>query len=60
MRRTRGRAGTIVMFCRPESAWNHEMGSFMMLDYMIDDNHLDYDAHDIRFLKDLIHSERAP
>ncbi|KAF9906960.1 SAM domain and HD [Linnemannia zychae] len=42
----------------PGSKWTHEQGSEMMLEYLIDDNHLDIDREDINFMKDLIMGER--
>ncbi|KAJ2844023.1 hypothetical protein IWW36_005340, partial [Coemansia brasiliensis] len=39
----------------PSSQWSHEMGSEMMLDHLIDDNHIDtLDSSDISFIKQLI------
>ncbi|KAJ1863274.1 hypothetical protein LPJ78_004142 [Coemansia sp. RSA 989] len=39
----------------PGSKWSHEMGSEMMLDHLIDDNHIDtLDSSDVSFIKQLI------
>jgi hypothetical protein len=42
------------MTCRPGFKWSHEDASEMMLDYLIDDNHIDLEKHQINFIKDLI------
>jgi hypothetical protein len=41
---------------RPGSGkkWSHEDGSIMMFDYLIDDNYIDMEPEDVRFVKDLI------
>ncbi|GAB5590351.1 hypothetical protein Unana1_05251 [Umbelopsis nana] len=39
---------------RPFSKWSHEEASEMMLEYLIDDNYIDIDRHQINFIKDLI------
>lgn len=39
---------------RPGLNWTHEQGSELMLDYLVDENHIDIDQADIRFIKDLI------
>jgi hypothetical protein len=39
---------------RPSSKWSHEEASEMMLEYLIDDNYIDIDRHQINFIKDLI------
>ncbi|KAM3582569.1 hypothetical protein VKS41_005213 [Umbelopsis sp. WA50703] len=39
---------------RPGFKWSHEDASEMMLDYLIDDNHIDLEKHQINFIKDLI------
>ncbi|CAO3659728.1 unnamed protein product [Umbelopsis ramanniana] len=39
---------------RPGINWSHENASEMMLDYLIDDNHIDIDTSQINFIKDLI------
>jgi hypothetical protein len=38
----------------PGIKWSHENASEMMLDYLIDDNHIDIDQYQINFIKDLI------
>lgn len=42
---------------RPNFKWAHENASELMLDYLVDDNHIDIDSHDVRFIKDLIAGE---
>ena len=42
----------------PGERWTHEDGSKMMLAYLIDENELEYSQEDIRFIGDLIHSDR--
>lgn len=42
----------------PGSKWTHEQGSEMMLEYLVDDNHVDIDREEINFIKDLIMGER--
>ncbi|KAG0219960.1 SAM domain and HD [Mortierella sp. NVP41] len=42
----------------PGSNWTHEQGSEMMLEYLVDDNHVDIDREEINFIKDLIMGER--
>jgi deoxynucleoside triphosphate triphosphohydrolase SAMHD1 len=39
---------------RPHNRWSHEEASEMMLEYLIDDNYIDIDRHQINFIKDLI------
>nr|WCZ58536.1 dNTP triphosphohydrolase SAMHD1 [Andalucia godoyi] len=39
---------------KPELNWQHEEGSLMMFQYMIDDNHIDLDPSEIRKIKDMI------
>lgn len=39
---------------RPGCTWTHEQGSQMMLDYLIDENHIDIDQHGRNFVKSLI------
>lgn len=39
---------------RPQKRWTHEEASEMMLEYLIDDNYIDIDRHQINFVKDLI------
>lgn len=39
---------------RPHKRWTHEEASEMMLEYLIDDNYIDIDRHQINFIKDLI------
>ncbi|GAB5586934.1 hypothetical protein Unana1_01834 [Umbelopsis nana] len=39
---------------RPGFQWSHENASEMMLDYLIEDNNIDVDQHQIQFIKDLI------
>jgi deoxynucleoside triphosphate triphosphohydrolase SAMHD1 len=39
---------------RPERPWTHEQGSEMMLEYLIEDNHIDLDQQHVQFIKDLI------
>ncbi|KAF8986496.1 SAM domain and HD [Entomortierella lignicola] len=42
----------------PGSNWSHEQGSEMMLEYLVDDNHVDIDREELNFIKDLIMGER--
>ncbi|KAI7900212.1 uncharacterized protein BX663DRAFT_518954 [Cokeromyces recurvatus] len=42
---------------KPGLNWSHEQGSEMMLDYLVDDNHIDIEKQDIQFMKDLIMGE---
>ncbi|KAI9591511.1 HD phosphohydrolase domain-containing protein [Syncephalis fuscata] len=42
---------------RPNVAWKHETASEMMLDYLIDDNNIDLESDEVRFIKDLIRGE---
>jgi deoxynucleoside triphosphate triphosphohydrolase SAMHD1 len=39
---------------RPGRPWTHEQGSEMMLEYLIEDNHIDLDRQQIQLIKDLI------
>ncbi|KAI8393865.1 HD phosphohydrolase domain-containing protein [Radiomyces spectabilis] len=39
---------------RPGFQWSHEEASEMMLEYMIDDNHIDLERENINLIKDLI------
>ena len=39
---------------RPGFQWSHENASEMMLDYLIDDNNIDIEKHEINLIKDLI------
>ncbi|KAJ1928418.1 hypothetical protein IWQ60_002083 [Tieghemiomyces parasiticus] len=45
---------TIVPRLSPGLGWTHEQGSQMMFEYMVDDNYLDLDQQDVRFINDLI------
>jgi hypothetical protein len=45
---------TILLLNSPGMNWSHENASEMMLDYLIDDNHIDIDTSQINFIKDLI------
>lgn len=40
--------------------FHHEDMSIKMLEYMIDDNHLDYDQDDRKFLTDVIRGVKGP
>ncbi|RKP09607.1 HD phosphohydrolase domain-containing protein [Thamnocephalis sphaerospora] len=42
---------------RPGYNWSHEQGSEMMLDYLVEENNLDLEQEDVRFIKDLIRGE---
>ncbi|KAI8058362.1 HD phosphohydrolase domain-containing protein [Syncephalis plumigaleata] len=44
---------------RPGVVWKHETASENMLDYLIDDNGLDIDSDDVKFIKDLIRGEAS-
>ena len=39
---------------RPSISWSHEEGSTMMLDYLVNDNHIDIDEEDVKQIKGLI------
>ncbi|RKP13824.1 HD phosphohydrolase domain-containing protein [Piptocephalis cylindrospora] len=39
---------------RPGVSWSHEEGSEMMLEYLVEENNIDLDAEDVRFIKALI------
>lgn len=43
---------------RPNVEWTHEQASVMMLDHMIEENGLEYDADDRTLIKDLIMGEK--
>jgi deoxynucleoside triphosphate triphosphohydrolase SAMHD1 len=45
---------------RPGTTWTHEEGSQMMLDYLVDENHIDMDASDTNFVKSLIDGTPPP
>eukprot|EP01086_Lenisia_limosa_P005939 TRINITY_DN2388_c0_g2_i9.p1 TRINITY_DN2388_c0_g2~~TRINITY_DN2388_c0_g2_i9.p1 ORF type:complete len:394 (+),score=7.56 TRINITY_DN2388_c0_g2_i9:240-1421(+) len=38
--------------------WTHESGSLMMIDHMVDTNHIEIDNWDLKMIKDLIVGER--
>ncbi|CAO3678225.1 unnamed protein product [Rhizopus stolonifer] len=42
---------------RPGLNWSHEQGSEIMLEYLIDDNHIDIEKDEVNFIKDLIAGE---
>lgn len=42
---------------RPHLMWSHEKGSELMLQYLIDENGIDIDTDDVKFVKDLIRGE---
>jgi len=46
--------GEFLPRARPGLDWKHEQGSVMMLDYLIDQNSIDIDTSDIKFIKDII------
>ncbi|KAL1917775.1 uncharacterized protein VTP21DRAFT_3609 [Calcarisporiella thermophila] len=39
---------------RPGLTWSHEQASEMMLEYLVDDNHIDIEKDDLNLVKDLI------
>ena len=39
---------------RPGFEWTHEKASEMMLEYLVDENHIDMDSTNTNFIKDLI------
>eukprot|EP00842_Homolaphlyctis_polyrhiza_P003489 jgi/Hompol1/4140/HPOL_003491-RA len=45
----------IIRKMRPDSDWTHEKGSEDMLEYLVSQNKVDINAHELRFIKDLIH-----
>ncbi|KAJ2518490.1 hypothetical protein H4217_003297 [Coemansia sp. RSA 1939] len=45
---------------RPGIEWSHEMGSEMMLDYAIDENNIDIEDDDVKFIKRLIQGTNIP
>ncbi|KAJ2794665.1 hypothetical protein H4R21_005419 [Coemansia helicoidea] len=45
---------------RPGASWSHEEGSEMMLRYAIDENNIDIDEADVRFIRQLIQGSTAP
>ncbi|KAJ1736011.1 hypothetical protein LPJ61_000228 [Coemansia biformis] len=45
---------------RPGAEWSHEQGSEMMLRYTIDENNIDIDDADVRFIRQLIRGSTAP
>lgn len=47
-------AHIFVIDSRPESKWQHEDGSVMMFDYLVQDNHITLDVKDEKFIKALI------
>ncbi|KAJ2000492.1 hypothetical protein GGI04_003524 [Coemansia thaxteri] len=44
----------------PEATWSHEQGSEMMLHHAIDENHIDIDDADVKFIKQLIRGTTKP
>ncbi|KAI9298613.1 HD phosphohydrolase domain-containing protein [Neoconidiobolus thromboides FSU 785] len=42
---------------RPELNWNHEQASNMMLDYLIDDNNIEIEEGQVKYIKQLILGE---
>lgn len=44
----------------PNETWEHEEASIMMLRYMIEENNLDFDKQDIRFLENVIAPHKIP
>ncbi|KAJ2488841.1 hypothetical protein IWW37_004469 [Coemansia sp. RSA 2050] len=44
----------------PGMTWSHEEGSEMMLHHTIDENHIDIDEGDIKFIKQLIRGSSQP
>ncbi|KAJ2896042.1 hypothetical protein IWW38_002137 [Coemansia aciculifera] len=44
----------------PGMTWSHEQGSEMMLHHAIDENHIDIDADDVKFVKQLIQGSSRP
>ncbi|CEO98235.1 unnamed protein product (mitochondrion) [Plasmodiophora brassicae] len=45
---------TFIDTTLPDSTWTHEQGSIMMLERMVDDNHIDVERDEIRFISELI------
>jgi len=39
---------------RPGTSYNHEEMSLKMFDYLVDDNHIDIDRQDIKFVQEII------
>ncbi|CAO3687955.1 hypothetical protein G6F70_003663 [Rhizopus microsporus] len=48
---------TFMPLARPGQKWTHEQGSERMLEYLIDDNHIDIEKDEVNFIKELIAGE---
>ncbi|RHZ27084.1 hypothetical protein DYB37_008141, partial [Aphanomyces astaci] len=46
--------GAFMPVARPNSSYSHEDMSLRMLEYLVDDNSIDMDTHDIRFVQQII------
>lgn len=46
--------GTVIPKLCPGSKWTHEQGSAMLIEKLIDDNHIDIDKENIEMIKDLV------
>ncbi len=44
----------LLLTLRPSHNWNHEDMSLKMIEYLVEDNQLDYEKDEIRFIQDLI------
>lgn len=44
----------LVIICSPNTTWTHEFASTMLLEYLVDKNHLDLTREDVRLICDLI------
>ena len=42
------------MQLRPPFTWSHEIGSAMLFEYLVDQNHLDVETEDIRIINNLV------
>jgi len=41
----------------PNSDWSHEKGSAILIEKLIDNNHIDIDKDDVRMIQDIILGE---
>ncbi|ETV91370.1 hypothetical protein H310_14049 [Aphanomyces invadans] len=46
--------GAFMMNARPSSSYSHEDMSLRMLEYLVDDNHIDMDKYDVRFVQQIV------
>eukprot|EP01017_Pseudomicrothorax_dubius_P046440 TRINITY_DN8181_c0_g1_i1.p1 TRINITY_DN8181_c0_g1~~TRINITY_DN8181_c0_g1_i1.p1 ORF type:complete len:509 (-),score=70.18 TRINITY_DN8181_c0_g1_i1:40-1566(-) len=50
--------GCVIPELDPSTTWTHEQASEMLLDYMIDDNHIDIKPENVKLIKSLIRGEQ--